>query len=123
MIFAFQSGDISAHWHLIEPFLFDHYEWTRDEVREALESAQAQCWGIQEDGEIKGVVITRTRPPMGWLWIASGKGLEPGLELLTVIESWMREQGCTQVYLEGRRGWGRTLEGYEEKATVFLKRL
>ena len=121
--FAFHSSDIAANWHLIEPFLFDHYEWTAAGVRQALESARAQCWGLLEDNQIKGILITKTKGKVGILWIASGRGLEPGLELLALVEQWMREKGCEFAQIEGRRGWGRVLKDYEEMATVFLKRL
>lgn len=123
MIFTLQSHEIAKHWNEIEPFLFDHYEWSREDIKHELETAQAQLWGLVERSGIQGILITKLMPPIGLLWIASGKGLEPGMELLWVVEQWMKDKGIRDVKIEGRRGWGRVLDGYEEKATVFLKRL
>lgn len=123
MIFTIQSQRIDEDWPLVEPFLFDFWEWTKEDVKEQLKTQQAQLWGIADYTGIKGILITKLMPPVGLLWIASGKGLEPGMKLLETVENWMREKGCTDVKIEGRRGWGRVLEGYEEKATVFVKRL
>jgi hypothetical protein len=124
VIFTLKSHEIAAHWHLIEPFFFEHYEWTPEKVKAQLESAKAQLWGLADANGIRGVVITKTNLPLGLIWIASGKGLDgEAMQLLADIEAWMKERGCTDVVIEGRRGWGRVLEGYEEKATVFVKRL
>lgn len=124
MIFTLKSHEIAAHWHLIEPFLFEHYEWTPEKVRAQLESAKAQLWGLIDANGIRGVVITQTNLSIGLIWIASGKGLDgEAMQLLADIEAWMKERGCTDVKIEGRRGWGRVLDGYEEKATIFMKRL
>lgn len=122
MIFTLQSHEIAAHWHLIEPFLFDHYEWTPEQVRTELEGARAQLWCIGKNS-IEGIIVTQLQGPIGLLWIASGRGLDEGKELLEHIERWMKERGVRDIKIEGRRGWGRVLEGYEEKATVFMKRL
>lgn len=123
MICKINSDQVAAHWHEIEPFLFDHFEWTPAEVRQQLESAKAQLWVLAER-RIRGIVITKLMAPIGLIWIASGKGLDSeSMKLLAIIEQWMKEKGCRFVKIEGRRGWGRVLDGYEEKATVFLKRL
>jgi hypothetical protein len=122
VIFTIHSHEIAAHWHLIEPHLFEHHEWTAQEVREALESAQAQLWCIGNTS-IEGIVITRLQGSVGLLWIASGRGLDEGMGMLEHIEQWFKAKGCTDVKIEGRRGWGRVLKGYDEKATIFMKRL
>lgn len=122
MIFTLQSHEIAQHWDEIEPFLFDYYEWTPAQVRQALESAQAQFWGIKDD-RLRSIVITQTNYPIGLIWIAAGTLDAEGRQLLSAIELWMKEKGMRDVKIEGRKGFGRVLEGYEEKATVFLKRL
>lgn len=124
MIFTLKSHEISLNWDLIKRFLFDYFEWTPDQVRQALELAEAQLWGLQDDDGVRGIVITQLKHPIGVIWIASGNGLDAeAMHLLEVIEQWMKSQGIRDVKIEGRRGWGRVLEGYEEKATVFVKRL
>jgi hypothetical protein len=123
LIFTLRSNEIAAHWHLIESFLVRD-EWKPEEIRNALELAKAQLWALAEDGRIRGIVITEHTDRVGTIWIASGKGLDgEAMQLLSDIENWLRAKGCTEVRIEGRRGWGRVLSGYEEKATVFVKRL
>lgn len=124
MIFTLQSHQIAQRWNEIEPFLFEHDDWTPADVRAQLESEHAQLWVLQDGDSIRGIVITKLKDQLGVLWIASGKGLDSeAMQMLSAIEAWMTERGVRQVRIEGRRGWGRVLNGYEEKATVFSKRL
>ena len=124
MIFTLQSHEIAEHWNEIEPLLFEHYDSTPVQIRTELDSARAQLWALKEEERIRGIVITKLMDRIGILWIASGKGLDSeAMCMLGVIESWMKEKGCKAVKIEGRRGWGRVLDGYEETATIFVKRL
>lgn len=124
MIFTLQSHQIAQRWNEIEPFLFDHYDSTPSKIRDELESARAQLWALSDQDRIRGIVVTKLLDQIGILWIASGKGLDSeAMQMLGAIEAWMKEKGCRAVKIEGRRGWGRVLDGYEETATIFVKRL
>ena len=125
-VFTLASREIAEHWDLIVPFLeFGVFEWTPEFVKEELIAARAQLWGLAEDGEIRGIVITtiqNTPHTWGLLWIASGKGLKAGIEmLLEHIEPWLfGEKGCHFIQIIGREGFA-MLPGYKATARVFTK--
>ncbi len=39
------------------------------------------------------------------------------------LAKWAKQQGCKYLVIHGRRGWGRALDGYNEKSTTFRKAL
>lgn len=124
MISTLQSHEVALNWNLIESFLFEHPEWTPQDVRTELEAQRAQIWLLETASGTRGIVITQLRGKTGIIWIASGRGLDAeAMQLLGAIESWMKECGCEEVKIMGRRGWKRVLNGYEERSTVFVKRL
>lgn len=132
-IFTLQSHQILDNWHWIERFLerVERPDWTMGEVYEDLVNARAQLWGAAGGtGEpfIKGIWITRLENTpskrIGVLWIAAGEPLSEGLRLFhehTV--PWLAEMGCDSIRVEGRKGWGNVLPGFEERARVFVREL
>ena len=127
-VFTLQSGEIDAEWRWIEPFLsrVPRYDFELEEVRADLSAGKAQLWGAHDGSQVLGIWLTRIENTpskrFGVLWIAAGEPLEAGLELyLKHTEPWLKEQGCELVRIEGRKGWGAVLPGYEERARVFVK--
>jgi hypothetical protein len=124
VIFTLKSYEIEDSWAEIEPFLeFGCIEWTPEFVKEELMAARAQLWCLGDP--IRGIVITQilnTPHRWGLLWIASGKGLEEGMQmLLEHIEPWLWKQGCEFIQIAGRRGW-KVLPGYKpRKVEMFVK--
>lgn len=51
--------------------------------------------------------------------------LEEIIAALPHLESWARDEGCTQAHVHGRRGWARALKthGYDEYQTITRKLL
>lgn len=125
MIFTLQSHQIAERWNEIEPLLqFDCIEWKPEFVRQQLLDAQAQLWCIGDE-RIRGIVITQimtTPHTWGLIWIASGRGLHEGMQmLLEHIEPWMWAKGCEFIQIQGRRGW-KVLPGYEPRhIEMFVK--
>ncbi len=129
--FTLQSGEVKKAWPRIEPFLnvIGNNLWPNEVVLEELKAAKAQLWGFFDvSGTISGIVITRFgaigNRKAGTVWIASGRPMEAGIELLErCITPWFIEQGCDLIEVNGRKGWGRALEGYREVSRVFVKEL
>ncbi len=53
----------------------------------------------------------------------AGTGMTRWLPLIGGIEAYARAEGCRCVRIFGRRGWGRVLDGYEERYAIIDKPL
>lgn len=103
-------------------------DWLPSDVREALESAQAQLWGSHDEGRVLGIWITKLEQVgarrRGLLWIAAGTALDDGLELYRrYTEPWFKAKGCDYSQIIGRKGWKRVLPDYSEAGIILEKRL
>lgn len=129
-VFTLRSHEIDEHWFWIESHLkrVESPDWSLDQVRNDLVTANAQLWSLLGDrGEATCAVITRIEnyhgTVFGVVWIAAGRGLEHSRVLLDEIEGWFRSMGCSRIELRGRKGWERVLPDYELKAVVLSKEL
>ena len=93
--------------------------------------AISQCW-IREDeyGIIQGVAITRILTHKQYkecvIVCTTSKGwFDHGPDILNIIESFAKEQGCKYTSVYGRKGWARALKkfGYEEPFVTLMKEL
>jgi hypothetical protein len=124
-VFTIQPDQIDAQWDHVAPFLeFGSLEWTPEHIRNELIAGRAQLWGLADCSGVHGVVITSIQTvPHTWglIWIASGKGLHEGIEmLLEHIEPWLWAKGCHFIRVYGRKGWA-MLPGYRETGREFTK--
>lgn len=55
--------------------------------------------------------------------VCGGSGMKRWLPLIEQIEGYAKREGCARVRIYGRKGWGRVLEGYEEKHIIMDKEL
>lgn len=128
-LFTLQSDEIGLNWTWIELFLHRvDADWTIEEVRVALETAQAQLWGLIDGDEVTGILVTRIDVVggrrRGLLWIAAGRPLEAGLEMYRrFVEPWFKQKGCEYSQVVGRKGWARVLKDYEETGIILEKPL
>lgn len=53
----------------------------------------------------------------------AGAGMTRWLRLIRGIEAYAQAEGCHCVRIFGRKGWGRVLDGYEERYAIIDKRL
>jgi hypothetical protein len=53
----------------------------------------------------------------------AGRGMSRWLPLISGIENYARDEGCSCVRIFGRKGWLRVLEGYRESYVVMDKEL
>jgi len=97
---------------------------TPDDLREELKQAKKQLWGIQIDGRVIGIAVTRIGRQTCEVFAAAGTQTAPGQiqALYTEIERWALSQGCIRMRIVGRRGWQRMLKGYEPTRDVILEK-
>jgi len=101
--------------------------WTLEDLKADLADGSAQAWGMREGREVRCVLVTRVESAFGerygLLWIAAGSGIVEGMRLFReYIEPWFfDDQDCSRIEIQGRRGWARLLQDYEERAVVLSK--
>lgn len=122
--YTLQSHEAVERWDEIAPLLaqIDLVEMPISEIREKVETCEAQVWCIGTP--IECVLLTRVENTLGHryglLWMASGD-----LRLLEVarliVEPWFKSLGCKYVQIIGRRGWKKHLPDYTERAINLVK--
>lgn len=119
-LWGVQQGGLKQAWGIAVPFLErlgDHTDLTLDEIKDGLEDQRFQMW-ITWDDKIRGVCITEifetTEGLICCFVVAAGDRFR-SLQHLGVIERWARSKGCFACEIKGRRGWGRILDGYENR--------
>ena len=94
---------------------------TLDQVIAGLESGQFQLWSSENAAAITELARFPNKTVVN---IALGGGeLTEIQQIVRDIEAAAKSSGLTTVSIIGRRGWGRTLPGYREQATVYMKEL
>lgn len=137
-VFCLGADQIDSLWPEYGHFL-EKYEATRGvdyagQLREDLRLARKQLWGVQHDGRVRCVVVTRiVDQPRGeicevYAMAAKGEDDAPFNEsnvllVLGQIEEWARGLGCTRMKIEGRKGWRRLLHDYAEAGVVLEKEI
>jgi len=118
-----------------QPPLIEHFErckpWLEaaleegfykiEDVARALAENRAQFWPGKNAAIVTEIdTIGQTR--VCRVWLAGGEMTEV-LEMARGLEAWSRLQGCSEVLVEGRKGWEKALkdQGYEF-FTIMLKK-
>ncbi len=55
--------------------------------------------------------------------VCGGGDIKRWLPLIDQIEAYAKHEGCVRVRINGRKGWLRVLEGYEERHVIMEKEL
>lgn len=137
-VFCLGSEQIDSFWpefgHLIEKFEVTRQTDYAGQLREDLRLAKKQLWGVQHDGTVRAILITRiAEQPRGdtcEIYATAGAG-EADLPfndqnvsmVLVEIERWARAIGCARIRIEGRKGWKRILNDYAEKGVILEKEI
>lgn len=103
--------------------------WSTREIKEELQAARAQLWCFVV-GSVRGIWVTRiektAKCTWGCVWGCAGD-FQPypteAIALFSIIEDWLREQGCEFVEWTGREGWQRLFPEYRKHAVILRKRL
>jgi hypothetical protein len=126
-LFCLGSEQIDSLWdeyaeHIFRLERLGHL--SADEIREELRLAKRQLWGIQVDGRVVGIAITRIGGMTCEVFAAAGTQTERGQiqQLYERIEQWARQKGCARMRVVGRRGWQRVLTGFRQSKDVILEK-
>lgn len=93
----------------------------REHVLEALRSGEAQLWPTPNSvclTEVK-TFPTGLRVLFGWL---AGGDLAEVKATTKALEDYAHKIGCDAAAVQGRRGWLRAFDGYEDAGTTIVKR-
>lgn len=94
----------------------------KEHIWDALQSGACQIWPTPNSvclTEIK-VFPTGLKVLQGWL---AGGDLKEVLGTVKALEAYAREIGCDASAVQGRRGWLRVFDGYEDAGTTICKDL
>lgn len=127
-VFCLGPEQIDSLW---EEFAHHLYRLERlghlgvDEVREDLRLGKKQLFGVQDEGQIIGIVITRIGGRTCELYAGAGKQTAIGQieALYREIESWARAIGCARMRVIGRKGWLRKFSDFTQTGVVLEKEL
>jgi hypothetical protein len=112
-------------WPLIQPAVALGGLHTEASVLGCLIDSEMQLWVAEVDGAPAMALVTEVAGyparSICVLLFAGGTRLDQCKPLLTAVEQWAREQGCDRMVVSGRRGWVRTLPGYQEAETMVVK--
>lgn len=90
-------------------------------------SGEALLWLIWDETKIVGAVSTSLietdASKVCVLTACGGENMRQWLPLLTKIEKYAKDEGCSCVRIFGRKGWLRVLEDYEMTNIVIEKAL
>ena len=94
----------------------------KEHVWDEIESGKAQLWPLPN-----GAMVTTIRQfPTGFTelvgWLAGGDLTEIRAGI-PAIEDWAIRAGCHRAVIHGRRGWVRSLTGYEPVVSTIKKDL
>jgi hypothetical protein len=92
-----------------------------EDVKRKLENGSFTMWSSKDSVLI---IESTTLGSKQFVNIVLGGGsLEQIKELVDQVEEKIKGLGFDGVMIIGRRGWGRVLSDYDEKATVFIKEI
>lgn len=127
--FVVHKDQLDSAWPVIQEICARVADrpWSLEDLYSDLADGRAQAWGMREDDEVRCILVTRVENTFsrryGVLWIAAGSGIIDGMRLFReYIEPWFfDDQECEWIEIQGRRGWARLLQDYNESAVVLTK--
>lgn len=90
-----------------------------EDMRHLLLRQEAQLW-VLPNSALVTTVVKHPQAKVLTHWIGGGS-LEELIAVEPNIEMFARDEGCNAILINGRRGWGRVLNGYTETHTVYAK--
>lgn len=102
--------------------------YTMEDVYKKIVNREMQLWLADDGKDIKGVAVTQIliypRKSTCLLLFTAGAEWASWRHLLSDIEDWATQMGCSDFEFIGRRGWlKKDLDGYTAENVVFNKKL
>lgn len=121
-----QPWDVDAMWETVAPHLDKALarqgEFRAEDIRQMCAGNMMQLWYVPGTHalvtQVQGKPLCRTL----MIVLCGGEGLEQASAVIRTLEDYGRAMQCTEVRIQGRRGWGRLL-GYESMETIMRKKL
>lgn len=96
-----------------------------EQIKAKIAARDMQLWGLRKGSRTVGAVVTEVYGETCAVPYVAGVGMADWLDLISVIEQWARENGCTRLEGNGRDGWARALKrhGWRVISTTVAKDL
>lgn len=118
--------DVEAMWETVAPHLtkalMRQDEFRAEDIRQMCSNNVMQLWYVPESHALVTQIQDRPLSRTLMIVLCGGEGLEQAPAVIRTLEDYGRAMRCTEVRIQGRRGWGPVL-GYEPIATIMRKRL
>lgn len=122
---TYQPERIDDDWEQIAPLIqraLDRYPgFDIDQIYDGLCEARFQLWTCQSD-RVDAVVVTSICGPALKLVAAGGTDVHVWKHWLSEIAKFGKDNGCTRLEIDGRRGWLRVL-GFNEVFTRMTREI
>lgn len=116
------------YWHHVERLERETGLVLASAIWRDLLCGDKQLWGVLKGSEVTGIVITEVfKTPKGESCLVYGAcGQTTSAEInqvLSTIETWARNIGCTRLMYQGRKGWLRYLKEFRQTGVTAEKLL
>lgn len=92
-------------------------------LEEDILEKQALLWLVCDDRSIRMAIVTRLYKNHCEISACGGSHLKESIHLLARIEQYARDEGVKSIRITGRKGWGRILPDYKQRAVILEKEL
>ena len=102
-------------------------EYTLESVLEDVLRGQSLLWYAHEEDTVYGIVTTQIKqyPQIKVIvgHLVGGTDINKWVHLMSTIEDYAKEQGCTDVELQARKGWLKVMPEYTAERLILTKKL
>lgn len=91
-------------------------------VEDSVLSGESQFWPAPNSALVTKIENYPTGARACLYWLAGGD-LKELSALEKVVSAWAKKQGCDRVYIMGREGWLRSLDGFSKKEVMMSRKL
>lgn len=115
-----------ARGYVLSAVRYEDPEYSELDILNFLMSGGLTLFVMEAEKILGGVVVSIHAYPntkrcrIRW---CGGEDMEDWIALLSEIEEWAAQQGCTSVRISGRKGWERVLPDYSHAGVILVKRL
>lgn len=129
-LFPIGPAQLDEVWRHVSHFIDAAYRETdriMPDMLPWLREGKGLLWVVWDGSMFVCAVVTSLEPHLSGLSCrvaaCGGNGMGEWLHHMVEIEDYARREGCVKVWLEGRKGWSRALEGYRPFTVSMEKRL